>query len=70
MKNLIILCTILLASCTTQKQDQEMLQKHFKTVYCLNNESNRYICIDSVDAVYDVKVLDGGGIESKVKINQ
>ena len=72
MKKLILstlALSILLISCTTQKQDEEMLQKHFATVYHLENQGCRYVCIDTLGNVYDV-VLSNGAIESQVKINR
>jgi len=53
------------SSNTTCKQDQQMLQRKYSTVYQIN--SLQYICIDTV-GIYDVSVNMEGKIVSIVKI--
>ncbi len=64
---LAILC--LFASCnttTSTSQDKEMLQKKYDVVYLIH--AYRYICIDSLNTVYDISITNDGQILSTVEI--
>lgn len=67
---IVLLFVNLLSSCgpiTTSAQDTEMLQKEYTTVYKVTTES--YVCIDSTNHVYHVKVgTDGNDKSLHVKI--
>ncbi len=69
MKKLVFLVAVLaaLSSCntTTTKQDTEMLQSRYETVYRINDWN--YITLDAVH-VYHISVTRSGRIDTKIKI--
>ena len=69
MKKLVFLFSALfaLSSCdtTTSKQDTQMLQSRYETVYRVNDWN--YITFDSVHA-YHITVTRNGQIGTKIKI--
>ena len=69
MKKLVVLFSALVAlvSCntTTSKQDTQMLQSKYQTVYKVNEWN--YVTFDSAH-VYHITVTSDGKIESTVKI--
>jgi hypothetical protein len=69
MKKLVVLFSVLIAlsSCnyTTSREDTQMLQSKYQTVYQLNLFN--YITIDSI-GVYHITVTKDGKIGTKIKI--
>lgn len=64
---LVLLTFIAVTGCmTAPSKDREMLQKRFYTVYPINEA--RYVTIDSVGNVFDVRVSADGKIRSTVEI--
>lgn len=51
---------------TTLSEDKQMLQKHYDVVYQVNEY--RYITIDSIGKIYDIRVNLKGVITSTVEI--
>ena len=69
--NLLVAAILLgvMVSCgniTTAARDKEMLQKFYDVVYPINKE--RYITIDSLGKIYDIRVNFKGEIVSTVEI--
>lgn len=65
------LITVILTGCTTTaSQNRALLQKKYKIVYDLHDETNRYICIDTAMNVFDVRVDFEGKPYAEFKINQ
>ena len=67
---LLSLVTVALIGCTTQAEDRAILQKKYKIVYDLSDETNRYICIDTAMNVYDVRMDSNGKPYGIFRINQ
>lgn len=72
MKKIVILlaAVVTLASCsktTTTKEDIQMLQSKFQTVYALDHHGWDYVVCDSIN-VYHITMGRTGNIETKIKI--
>lgn len=65
---LVLLTLMVITGCTVTStfKDKEMLQKQYKTVYSIDQA--RYVTIDSVGNVFDVRVSADGKILSTIEI--
>jgi hypothetical protein len=67
----IVAVAIFTSSCkqgTSSEQNVMFLQTEFTVVYSIHDKYGEYICVDSLDHVYDIRINYRGQIFSKIKI--